>query len=670
MNTNELDVKVDEQKIQNVIETYDSESRYRQFEKGSTFAFVVLVIGVTMSLFHLYTAGFGLLEAIKQRAIHLNFVLVLIFLLYPASKKSSNKVTTIDLLCIVGSILSLTYIVFQWDAIALRGGSPTTVDLTMGFICSILVLEAARRTVGYILPLLSILFLAYACFGQYVPGVFNHQGSSLQRIIWHMYIGTEGIFGIALDASATFVFVFILFGALMGQTGMSRLINDVSLAIAGKYAGGPAKVAVLASAIMGSVNGSAVANVATTGAFTIPLMKKVGYKSHYAGAVEAAASTGGQIMPPVMGAAAFIMAGMLGISYKVIMLAGIIPAILYFIAIFTMVHLEAKKLGLSGLPKTILPNLWDAIKARGHMGLSLIILVYLIIKGYSPFYAAFYSIVSIVLLSFIRPETRLTFKTFILSLEAGAKSALSVAISCAVVGFIIGVASLTSFGIVFGHNIMTLAQGSTFFALVLAMIACMILGMGLPTAASYIIGAIIVAPALVGLGFNTLAVHFFVLYYACLSAVTPPVALASYAASGLSGAPPGKTGWTALNLALAGFILPFNFLYEPMLLLSGDVIIPTLIIKIITALIGVILLGAGVQAFLLTELNLFERTITLVSSICLIGTGVSTDIIGLILLLILSISQVYKFRNHQSNVFIRLKKVFIYKRGENNDLNN
>lgn len=616
------------EKVDEVVRKYDVEARYRIF--AGTLAKIITVIAVAMSLFHLYTAGFGVLEAIKQRSLHLTFVLVLIFMLYPATKKSpKNMITLIDSIMIGLSLFVGTYIVTQYDAIANRGGVTTDPDIIAGGILCVLVLEAARRATGKELPIMALAFVAYALFGNYIPGEFGHRGYSLERVIDHMFLTTEGIYGVALGVSSTYIFLFILFGAFLSETGMAKFFNSISMSVAGQSPGGPAKVAIFASGMLGMINGSAVANTATVGSFTIPLMRGIGYKPHFAAAVEAAASTGGQVMPPVMGAAAFVMAEFLGMSYTDIMIAAIVPAMLYYLAVWCMVHFEARKLGLSGLPKDQLPQFWPTLKRQGHMLLPIVGIIALLLTGITPLYAAFFTIFLTILVSYVQKETRLSMTGLIKALEFGARGAIGVAIACAVVGFVVGVSSLTSLGLTFGANILAFSHNDLLLTLLLTMVTCIILGMGLPTTACYIVSATIAAPALVKLGVQPLVAHFFVFYFSCLSNLTPPVCLAAFTAAGMAGASPYKTGWTATRLAVAGFLVPFLAVYSPMLLFSGSYEPIALIEALITAVIGVIGLSAALENYFLKNCNLLERTVLLVGALCLMIPGLLTDIIGI-----------------------------------------
>lgn len=630
-----------EEVVQEFLEKYDKESQFRKFKPKSKLAILVSTIAISFSLFHLWVAGIGSLEAIKLRSIHLTFVMVLIFLLYPATKKGMRgKPGIFDWVMVALSLVAGLYMVFANDQLATRGGLPITRDYIVGALGILVVLEAGRRALGKELPILGVIFLIYAYFGEYVPGTFGHSGFSLNRIIAHMYLGSEGIFGVALGVSATFIFLFVLFGAFLGETGMAKLINDSSMAMAGTSPGGPAKVAVFASGIMGTISGSAVANVATTGAFTIPLMKSVGYKPHFAGAVEAVASTGGQLMPPVMGAAAFIMAEFLNIPYKNIMLAALIPAFLYYLAVFAMVHLEALKTGLKGVSRDKLPIMKVVLKERGHLVLPLVAIVYLLMKGVTPTYAAFYGILVAIGASFLRKTTRMSWRGLLIALEMGAKASIGVAIATAVVGFIVGVSSLTSLGITLGDNMISFAHGNLFATLVLTMITAIILGMGMPTTAVYIVGATIAAPALLKLGIAPLAAHLFVFYFGNISNVTPPVALAAFTGAGIAGSSPSQTGWAAARLASAGFIIPFIWIYSPALIAQGS--LGEILWAVVTATVGIIALACAVQGFMLKTTNILQRVLLFVAAFGLIKPGLITDTIGITVLILVYLWQRYQ----------------------------
>jgi TRAP transporter 4TM/12TM fusion protein len=428
-----------------------------------------------------------------------------------------------------------------------------------------------------------------------------------------MYLTQEGIFGVALGVSSTFVFMFILFGAFLSKSGGARFFNDLALAIAGHAPGGPAKVAIVASGLLGTINGSSVANVATTGAFTIPLMKKVGYKPEFAGAVEACASTGGQLMPPIMGAGAFIMSEFLGISYLRIAAAAIVPAFLYYSALFVAVHIRARDRNLQGLSRDLLPKLKVVIQNDGHLVLPLVIIIAMLLNKFTPLAAAFWGIISVVAVSMLRAHTRMGFKDIFDSLEEGARSALGVALACALVGFIVGTSSLTALGLTISNNIIDIARGYLFPTLVLSMVACLVLGMGLPTTANYIVTSTMIAPALIKMGVLPLAAHMFVFYFGIMADLTPPVCLAAFTGAGIAGGNPSATGFTATRIALVAYLIPFSFIYTPVILLEGVAFMP-LAILITASLVGVVGIASALQGWMFNRIGYPVRLIILAVS--------------------------------------------------------
>jgi TRAP transporter 4TM/12TM fusion protein len=625
--------------IEETIKKYDVESNYRTVA-GIT-AKIVSFLTIAMSLFHLYMAGFGRIPSNKVRAIHLGFVLALVFLLYPMFKKkdkSPPKPSVFDyILAVMGMVVNI-YLYLNIDAISMRAGVMYTTDYVMGGIAILLVMEAARRCVGKELAILSGLFLLYAYLGPYLPGALMHRGFGVKRLIDHMYISAEGIYGIPLGTSATIIFLFILFGAFLAESGLSEFFTNISMAVAGHTIGGPAKVSIIASGLLGMINGSAAANVVTTGAFTIPLMKRTGYENHFAGAVEAVASTGGQIMPPVMGAAAFIMAEYLGVPYRTIMITAIIPAILYYVTLWINVHFEAARLGLKGVPKDQLPNAGAEFRQRGHLTIPVFLLIGLMMMNYTPSYAAFYSILCLVAVSFLRRQTHMRLGKLLTALESGAKQSLSVASACAVVGLVVGVVTITGLGLQLANMIIYLSGGILILTLFFTMVACIILGMGMPTSAAYIVAATVASPALTKLGVLPITAHMFVFYFAVLSAITPPVALASYAGAGIADAPPSKVGWTAVRLGLLGFIVPFMYIYSPELLMMGSDPL-SLILAFITAVVGCLCLGSAGQGYLLTASRWYERVLMLAAAFLLLDSGMATDIPGLTILAVVYLLQ-------------------------------
>ncbi|MDD3539020.1 MAG: TRAP transporter permease [Atribacterota bacterium] len=620
--------------VQKLLEQYDTESNIRR--PIGYIAIIISIIAISMSLFHFYTGGFGLWLALKQRALHLAFTLALIFLLYPTTKKGigsdKSKVPLWDIvLATLGAFTSL-YLIIYYNELVFRAGLPSRIDLIMGGITILLVLEATRRAIGPELPIVVVVFLIYAYFGPYMPGFLAHRGYSLERIIEHLYMQTEGIYGIPLGVSSSFVFLFILFGSVLNKTGMGKFFIDLSMALAGHTTGGPAKVAVIASGFMGSINGSSVANVVTTGSFTIPLMKSIGYKKDFAGAVEAAASTGGQIMPPVMGAAAFVMSEFLEIPYIKIAAAAIIPAIIYYIAVITMVHLEACKYDLKGLPKERLPKAKEVLQEKGHLLVPIIGLVYLLVRGYTALFAAFWAIVMSLAVSMLKKETRLNLKGLLGAFEDGAKGALGVAAACACAGMVVGVVTLTGLGLKIANGIVSLGGGNLLLTLFFTMIASILLGMGLPTTAKYIILSIMAAPALIQLGVLPLAAHMFILYFGVIADLTPPVAVAAFAGAGIAGGNTMRTGFISVRLAVAGFMIPYIFAINPALMGLGGSFIQTIQL-VITSLAGVLSLGAAAGGYLLVKTPFYERILLLISAILLISPDLMTDIIGIIILM-------------------------------------
>lgn len=594
---------------------------------------------VIMSLFHLYTGCFGSLDPWTQRVTHLTFGLVIAFLTYPFVK--GKKLTTADIILAFLSIASGLYVILNMDAIVDRAGIPSKWDVFFGVLTILLVLEMTRRVIGLPLVVVAIVFLLYAYLGPHLPSSLAHKGYDFERIAAHMYTTLEGIFGIPIGVSATFVILFVIFGSFLEATKTGDFFINLANGIAGKAPGGPAKVAVISSGFFGTISGSAVANVVGTGTYTIPLMKRTGYSPHFAGAVEAVASSGGQLMPPVMGAAAFVISEMTGISYLRICAAALIPAILYYAGLFTAVHLEAKRTGLRGLTDEEVPKLTYILKNQGYLSISALVLIYfLAVRLTSPSYAAFWAIISAVLLSFIKKETRLGLRQFAKALEAGAKNALSVVAACAAAGIVVGVVTLTGLGLKFSGMILSLSHGSLHLTLFFTMISSLILGMGLPTTAAYIICAILAVPALKNLGVNELAAHLFVFYFAIISAITPPVALAAYAGAGIAKSDPMKTGWTACRIGLAAFIIPYFFVLSPSLLMQGGFM--KVMWVSLTALIGTALLATSTIGWFFTNLSVWERILTFMSSICLIEPRFTTDILAIIFFVPVFLSQIIR----------------------------
>lgn len=606
---------------------------------------IIMVYAILVSLVHVWINSFSMMIVIKKNAIHLGMMMGLAFLSYPATSKSDKiNPTMLDWILACSSLIVGIFIFFTYDKLIARTLMPNTTEYICAIVMIFLILEAARRSIGAALPILAIIFLLYARYGQYFPGILEHKGFLWKRILLRMCLTDTGVFGISLMVSASYVFMFILFGAFLNHSGTAKFFNDFAIAFAGKLRGGPAQVAVLSSGLMGTISGSAQANVATTGTFTIPLMKEVGYTSRFAAAVEAAASTGGILMPPVMGAASFVMASFLGIPYVKIMISGIIPALFYYFSIFCMVDLRAQKIGLQGVDKNKLPKVTDVIYKGGHMFLPIIVVLFCLLKGFTPLISAFYGIISTIIFSMLRKNTRMNFKTLCNALEEASKTAITVSIACAVVGFIVGVVSMTGLGQVIALNIIQLSYGKLWIALILVMLATIILGMGLPSTACYIITASVAAPALVKMGVQPLVAHFFAFYYGTMSGIVPPVALTSYTAAGISGANPTEVAFSAFKLASAGLMIPFLFAYSPALLMQ-NVTLSDLLITIITGLIGLYFFASAIEGYFKGALSIFERIFLIAVSICMIIPGIKTDLIGIIGIAMINIKRSLRINN-------------------------
>lgn len=614
---------------EDVLKKYDKESDTMEYT--GFMAKIVAAIAIAFSIFQLYTAIFGILDAQLQRGVHLGFGLALVFLLYPTCKSwSRHKLHPFDLLLAVLGAAAPAYIIYEYQNLVLRAGTVSDMDLAVGIIGIILVIEAARRVVGIPMVCVVLVFIAYAFAGPYMPGVLAHRGLTPAQLVSHLYFTTEGIFGIPLGVSSTFIFLFILFGAYLESTGLGKFFIDIANAIAGWASGGPAKVAVLSSGLMGTVSGSSVANVVGTGSLTIPMMKKLGYHKDFAGAVEAAASTGGQLMPPVMGAAAFLMAEFVGVPYIDIVKAAIIPALLYFAGVWLGVHFEAKRSNLKGIPRSELPKIGTLLRERGHLALPLVVIVYLLVSGYTPMRAALVAIILSILCSALRKSTRMKPIEIVEGLEKGARNVLGVLVACAAAGIIIGVVTKTGVGLKLASGLLELSGGMLLPTMFFTMITAIILGMGVPTTANYVITSTIAAPALVQMGVPVLAAHMFVFYFGIIADVTPPVALAAYAGAGISGGNALKTGVNASKLAIAAFIIPYIFVLSPVILMVEGTPLD-LISATVTALIGMVSLSSALIGFLADKCNLLERLLLVAGGLLMIQPGIVTDVIGIVI---------------------------------------
>lgn len=625
---------IDAAKTAEIMEKYEKESRTRKFD-AKILVKAVFILCVAFTLYHLaYASGIRAMQMvnIKHHAIHVGLVLVLGFTCYPAFKKSSRTVIVwYDWICIALSAAMPFYVFARYSAWTSTGFYASTLDLVMGTILILLVLECSRRISGPALSVLSIIFLLYALFGRSFPGVFMHRGYSWDRIVTYLTTDTTGIYGSSIQVSATYIVLFIIFGEVMNKCGMGQFFNDIANALAGHTKGGPAKVAVLASGFLGSINGSAVANVVTTGAFTIPLMKKTGYSKEFAGAVEATASVGGQLLPPIMGAAAFVMAETLGVQYGVVIKAAVLPALIYYLGIIVQVQMRAEKDNLDGIPKDQLPKVGEVMKAQGHLMIPIAFLLYMLIfSGKTVLMSAFWTIIVTIVVAQLRPISRMSLMDICDAFVAGAKSTVSVAIACACVGIVVGVCSQTGFALNVASTIISIGQESIFLTLVFTMVTCMILGMGLPSIPAYLITATIAAPALIKLGVPATAAHLFCFYFAMFANLTPPVALASFAAAGMSGGNPMKTGVISVKLALAGFIIPYMFVFNEHLLLENVNLISGIQVTI-TACLGVVLIALAAEGYMFATANWLIRILAFATAMLLINSSLMTDAIGVVI---------------------------------------
>jgi len=723
----------DASQIETIVKKYDAESNFRNLT-GIT-AKITGILCITLSLFHVYTAGFGLLNEVTHRTVHLTLVLGLVFLVFPrrtpknmasdwgfglsfasfylflawqlTSRFSdqmsfSGKIGLMALiffialtalplrrlkgegdelsftdwpLAIAGGGFSLYLIIFFKDIFITNIGFPTLPEYIMGLIAIIMVTEACRRVMGNTLPTIGAVSLLYAVLGAWLPGILAHRGYDIVRIVEHLYLGTEGIYGVAVGVVATYVFHFVLFGVMAQASGLGQLFIDLATILAGKYSGGPAKVSVVSSGFFGMISGSPIANTATTGSFTIPMMKKNGFTPTFASAVEASASCGGQVTPPIMGASAFVMTEMLGVPYNEIILIAIIPALFHYLAIFSMVHLEARRLGLKGMAKEQIPQIMYVIKRSWHLMIPLTVMVTLLLMQFTPYLAAFWGIILTVVCSYIPVVTRkfgigelddsqiMTPKRIIKGLDDGARYALAIGAACACVGFILGVLTLTGMGFKFSGAVLEIAssagmffsnimpyelitaQGSTlFFGLIMVAIACIIMGAGIPTTPCYIILASIAGPALSDLGVPLIATHFFVFYYGVLADVTPPVALAAYAGAGIGGADPMRTGITAFRLSMGKALVPFMFVYAPsMLFINFNW--AEFSLAIVSGIVGIVALSAAYIGYFKTSINLVGKILLTIGGLLLVSSKLPVIMVGIVLVVIVLLPKFFGVNN-------------------------
>ncbi|HUT73143.1 MAG TPA: TRAP transporter permease [Desulfatiglandales bacterium] len=587
-------------------------------------------LAVGCSVFVIYIMATLAIQELQLLSLFLAFSLSVVFLHYPLDprKPGFKPFIAIDLILAALSFSFAIYIYFDYWEFIFRVGDPTGWDMFFGLVTIVLIFEATRRVVGWPILIIAFCFLAYCFFGHLLPSPLSHRGYDLERIATTLFMSKNGIFGVPLKVMTNFIYLFIAFGAFFETCGGTEFFIDLASGLFGKLRGGPAKIAVAVSGLMGTVSGSAVANTVTTGTLTIPLMKRIGFEPHVAGAVEATASSGGALMPPVMGAAAFIMAEYLGIPYISICKAALIPAILYYLAIFSVVHFYSLKIGIQGMPESEIPSIKYVFKDKWMFSVPLIVLIVILIYGYSPRIAVLYSLPAIVVMSFLRKESRMTPSKIFSALARTGLNSVMVACACATAGIVIAVVLLTGMGAKITSLVIILSGGQLVLALPIIMLASLLFGMGLPTVVCYVLLASTVAPSLVDLGVHPLAAHLFIFYFGMLCMVTPPVSFAAYAGAGIANADPIKTGWTAWTFALAGFLLPYMFVYNNSLLLMGAAI--NVSTAVVTSVIGVICLGSGIIGYLITEVRYYERILLLLAAFLLIKPGLATDLIGLL----------------------------------------
>ena len=592
---------------------------------GGIVRLATTVIAVLMVVYHVWAIAFGTPEAVWFRGTHLLFALTLVFIIHRRSGAPEGLPNALDLVLLVLAVAPILYLFVNYNYIVNRifyVDDLSPADMVMGALMTVMVLEATRRVIGWALPITAIVFLFYGLFIARLEPM---------RMLDQLYMTTEGIFGIPLSVSAAYVLIFVLFGSFMERTGTGQLFMDFAMSLTGSTAGGPGKVSCVSSALFGTISGSAVANVMVDGPITIPLMKRSGFPAHFAAGVEAVASTGGQIMPPIMGAAAFVMAEFLGVSYGQVVIWAIIPSVLYYVACFSAVHFEAKRRGLVGVPRSELPRLGDVMRERGHLFLPVLAILVVMYTGFSAPMAALAGVAACFPVAAMRKSTRhyVSLVNVIAACVDGAKNALSVALACAGAGVVIAVVTLSGLGIVFTQYVVHLSQNYLLLALVFTMIAGIVLGMGMPTTPAYIIMTALLVPAIVKFGVLLPAAHMFAFYFAILSAITPPVALAVFAAAGIAKSELWATGLAAVRIAATSFIVPFMFVYEPALLMIGDW--PTIIWSSLTATIGIIIFAAGLHGYFLTHSTYWQSALLVVAGLLLIDPHVLTDAIGAII---------------------------------------
>lgn len=605
---------------------------------------MVAVVAIAWTVFQVYTALFGLFPAMIQRMTTLSFGLFLCFVCFKMRKGDTDKVPIYDWILALASVALDVYIISTFSTLTKRGGNPTQMDIICGIILILLVLEATRRAVGKPLVIVAVIFLLYAYFGPYLPGMISHRGYSINRIASQMFLTAEGIFGTPMSVMTTFVYSFVVFGCFLEVTGGARLFIDLAFAMTGKFAGGPAKTAVVASGLLGTISGSGLANVVTTGTFTIPLMKSCGYDPTFAGGVEASSSSAGQIMPPVMGAAAFIMAETTGIPYLKICISAALPAVLYYMCVFLSVDFEARRCHLKTVDKDKVPPFLPTLKRCYPLLLPIATLIAMLIIGFTPLKASIYATIAMILMSFLSKETRLNAKRTFEALTKAAYNSVTVCVACAVCGIVTGVITLTGLGLKLSDLILRASGGNLFLTLLLTMIASIILGMGLPTTAKYIVLSAIAAPALVKLGVPLVGAHLFILYFGVIAEVTPPVALTSYAAAAVAKAPGVRTALQGLKISIGAFFIPFMFCYYPSLLFV-DTSFSGMFSGLFSSFIGMICLCGCSIGYFFGPLKTWKRLFMFLGVALLMHPGMITDLLGAAVIAVMILIQKREFKS-------------------------
>jgi TRAP transporter 4TM/12TM fusion protein len=618
----------------------------------------ICLLTISLSLYHLYVGFSGSIEAHSFRSTHLAFIMVLTFLLKPLGRKKwtdpKNAWFAVDLLLVALVIIIQIHVIWDIEKFILRQGDLSTRDYWFGTIFIFLLLEATRRAVGWAMVIISGFFLLHTAFSHFFPEPFYGPPSSWFTILDYQFMAENGIFGIPLMAMATYIFLFMLFGSFLVRSGAGRFFINVAVALTGARVGGPAKAAVVSSALMGTVSGSAVANVVTTGTFTIPLMKSIGYRPAFAAAVEACASSGGQIMPPVMGAAAFIIAEFMNKAYLDVALSAMWPAIMYFFAIYVMVHIEARRTGMPLLTKEQLPDLKDELRRGGHLFIAIAIIIILLVIGYTAVFAAFWAIIGTIALSFLRKETRMTAVDMLSALEEAARDALSVSIACACAGIIIGCVFVSGLGLKLTNILVSASGGHLWLLLILTAIVAIILGMGLTTTAVYITLAALVVPAMEAMGVEPIAAHLFAFYFGIISAITPPVALASFAGAGIAGSNPMRTGYISMRIAVGTYILPFVFVYNPAMLFVGSwTQVASGIVSGFTALYALTVFTEG---WMMEKVGWAIRIACAFSAVMMFHPAIWTDMAGWLILIVVAVPHIIRVKKDRRIAAETLKK--------------